>query len=377
MAKGTKTPRGKRGHRSKSPAVTTQPKRRRVIKQKKKITVKETLHKTRKHGMKTRANAQQPDHADCNVQNSQLIEDERPQPPSTPKTPHTSNSIWHLLNPYRSFWDLIKISYDDTNGSKSSTPKEDDIQAIMDRLNRQVSHQFDSYKYEDSGFFSSSPSGDDPRDEMPVDEAEVDDLRVAIWPTLQHVAELTKSHPLVPDPEDDYLTQLRYVREQLRDTWQNKGFPGNPPPTFQLEAWNGGIANVSTLKQAATKNFIILYLCSSFEERLTFFSGDHPSIQMEKTASQLPMSRHKPKSGAQRHPQPQSTTSRRQATTKEPLQTRFTTPPVTSSGTTTPALPSGIVTTVLSWQLCTTPAATSVFQPQPKSNHTKQASHPQ
>lgn len=240
MAKGLRTPKGKRGHRPKSPTAI-KPKAERITKQKK-STVKGQLRNAKKYGMKTRTKAQQPKLSFDDAHETQDL-----QPPSTPNTPQTSNSMWHLLNPHQSFWDLIKDSYDDdTTESKSSTFGEDDIRAIMDRLNRQVSHQFDSYKYEDSGFLSSSPSGDDPRESSPVDEAEVADLRVAIWPTLQHVAELTKSRPLVPQPKDCYLTQLRHTREQLRDLWQDKGLPGNPPQTFQLEAWTGGILDWRT-----------------------------------------------------------------------------------------------------------------------------------
>ncbi|KAI4177711.1 MAG: hypothetical protein LQ343_000174 [Gyalolechia ehrenbergii] len=200
--------------------------------------------------MKTRARAQQLSQSFDDLHNSQLVQGL--QTPSTPKTPQTSgrskqkNPLWQLLSSHRSFWDIIRDSCDDQSGSKPSSFGDDDITAIMNRLNQQVSHQFDSYKYEDSGFLSSSPSGYDPRETMPINEAEVEDLRVAIWPTLQHLVELTKSRPLLPHPKDCYLTQLRHVRGQLRDTWQNKGFPGNPPSPFQLEAWTGGITNWRT-----------------------------------------------------------------------------------------------------------------------------------
>ncbi|KAL8932880.1 MAG: hypothetical protein Q9216_006632, partial [Gyalolechia sp. 2 TL-2023] len=247
MAKSLRTPRGKRGQRPKSPTAT-EPKLRRVSKPEKKRFANELPRKIKKNGMKTKANPQQLSQSFDDLQNSQPVEDL--QIPSTPKTPQTSDrskqkiSLWQLLSADQSFWDVIKDSYNDRNGSKTSNFGDDDIEAIMNRLNQQVSHQFDSYKYEDAGFLSSSPSGNDPRETKPVNEEEVEDLRIAMWPTLQHLTELTKCRPLPPHSNDCYLTQVRYVREQLRDTWQNKGLLGNPPSPFQLEAWTGGITNV-------------------------------------------------------------------------------------------------------------------------------------
>lgn len=301
-----------RGQRRRSPTAKKS-KAGRVTKLKKKTIIKELPRNFQNHSMKTRARAQQLSQSFDDLHNSQLVQGL--QTPSTPKTPQTSgrskqkNPLWQLLSSHRSFWDIIRDSCDDQSGSKPSSFGDDDITAIMNRLNQQVSHQFDSYKYEDSGFLSSSPSGYDPRETMPINEAEVEDLRVAIWPTLQHLVELTKSRPLLPHPKDCYLTQLRHVRGQLRDTWQNKGFPGNPPSPFQLEAWTGGITNVRQYSEKilpilklpllkAARYFSSLFLLN--EETLTkdLDSGAHPTTQMEKTASQPLMLRHKSKPGA-------------------------------------------------------------------------------
>lgn len=132
-------------------------------------------------------------------------------------------------------------SYDNTN-----------IDHIISRLNSSISNQIDSYKYEDFGFLSSSPSGYDPRELQPNTDEETSDLQVAIWPTVQHIVELTKTVIPLPNPKSSYLEQIRYVRRLLRNAWQDLGHPNNAPSPFQLEAWTGGISNVSTSSTFST-----------------------------------------------------------------------------------------------------------------------------
>ncbi|KAL8715647.1 MAG: hypothetical protein Q9225_006349, partial [Loekoesia sp. 1 TL-2023] len=249
MAKGLTTPRAKRGQRTKSSA-STKPKPGRVTKPKKRTSGKGTPVKVKKHGMKTRARAQQLSQSFDALRDSQSVK--YPQTLSTLKTPEIranlrpKSSLREALSLTRSFWAPIKDSTHDPHSFGTNNSGDDDINTIMNRLNRQVSNQIDSYKYENFGFLSSSQSGYDPRETIPINEEEVEDLQMAIWPTLQHIVELTNFRPLFPHSKACYLTQLRHVRQQLCDTWQIKGFPGNPPSPFQLEAWSGGITNWRT-----------------------------------------------------------------------------------------------------------------------------------
>ncbi|KAL9595785.1 MAG: hypothetical protein Q9219_006239 [cf. Caloplaca sp. 3 TL-2023] len=198
--------------------------------------------------MKTRSRARQVRQSFEDPQDSQVVE--APRTPEILKTPEPQkvrrqrSSLRLLLQPRRSFWDSFGERTQESQTSSPSSHEDSNLTAMMNSLNQKLSHQFDSYKYENHGYLSSSsPSGYDPREVAPINDEEVENLRTAIWPTLQYVAELTKSSPRLPNPKDCYLSQIRHVRQELSDTWQTKGFPGNPPSPFQLEAWTGGITD--------------------------------------------------------------------------------------------------------------------------------------
>lgn len=195
--------------------------------------------------MKTRARS-----AEVHDQCKRYQKHRSPSAPQTPKTPDKTKpkqteSIWTSLSIDRSFWDAVKESSAQKHDPiDEKTFDNTNIDDIMSRLNNSISNQFASYKYENFGFLSSSPSGFDPREAQPITDEETEDLQLAIWPTIQHVIELTKHHHIrLPNPKASYLDQVRHVRETLRDTWQDLSLPGNAPPPFQLEAWTGGISN--------------------------------------------------------------------------------------------------------------------------------------
>ncbi|KAI4142171.1 MAG: hypothetical protein L6R39_005065, partial [Caloplaca ligustica] len=247
MVKCLKTPRGK-GVRQPKISTSAKPKLSRVTETKGKTAPTRTPLKTPRHGMKTRARA-----AEIYDQCERYQKHGVSSSPQAPKTPESTGlakirqkgSIRSILSPNRSFWDAVKTAAREQQDAASQESGFDNtnIAHILNRLSNSITTQFDSYKYENFGFLSSSPSGYDPRELRPASDEEIEDLRTAIWLTIQHVFELTNCRIRFPDPKDDYLTQLRHVREQLRDSWQNAGLPGNAPAPFQLEAWRGGISN--------------------------------------------------------------------------------------------------------------------------------------
>ncbi|KAL8902830.1 MAG: hypothetical protein Q9171_007589, partial [Xanthocarpia ochracea] len=176
-------------------------------------------------------------------------------PVETPKTPPNPSkrksdgkrleaaSVWDLLDTDRSFWDPIKET-SSSQASPSRTTSGDDIKTIMNRLNRQVSHQFNNYKVEDYGYMSaSSLDGLDSREENPTTVEQKDELLLALWPSIQHLAELTKCQPHRLNTSTCYLEQFRALLRELQDIWQIQGHRTPAPALFQLEAWKGGISN--------------------------------------------------------------------------------------------------------------------------------------
>ncbi|KAI4175687.1 MAG: hypothetical protein LQ346_008033 [Caloplaca aetnensis] len=246
MAKRAKTPGCKRVQRPKSPTAT-EPKPAKVAKATTKKSPKATTLNTPRHGMKTRARAAEVYNQYERYQKHQTSSG----PPLSPKTPPLVAStkakspvaLWDALSATRSFWGTVQ---DAAASSRESSYDNTNIDHIMSRLNSSISNQFDSYKYEDFGFLSSSPGGYDPRELQPITDEETSDLQLAIWPTVQHVLELTKTAIPLPNPKSSYLDQIRYVRRQLRNAWQDLGHPNNAPSPFQLEAWTGGISNWRT-----------------------------------------------------------------------------------------------------------------------------------
>ncbi|KAL8918964.1 MAG: hypothetical protein Q9172_005187, partial [Xanthocarpia lactea] len=174
------------------------------------------------------------------------------EPPKTPPNPSKRKSdgkrleaasLWDLIDTDRSFWDPIK----ETSSNQASfgrTITGDDIKTIMSRINRQVSHQFNNSKVENYGNMSaSSLEGLDSREENPTTVEQKDELLLALWPSIQHLAELTKCQPHRLNPSTCYLEQFRALLRELQDIWQVQGHRTSAPALFQLEAWKGGISN--------------------------------------------------------------------------------------------------------------------------------------
>ncbi|KAL8997277.1 MAG: hypothetical protein Q9169_003419 [Polycauliona sp. 2 TL-2023] len=173
------------------------------------------------------------------------VEAPRTPPNQTPREGEWTNItfVWDLLAPDRSFWDPIRET-SSSQGSPGRAFAEEDINQIMKRLNRQVAHRIDNYKVENHGFMSSSsPSGNDPREQIPVAEEEQGELQLALFPSLQHVVELTGTEPRRTHTEMCYLDQFRELHKDLQDIWQYQGHAKAAPILFQLEAWKGGIMN--------------------------------------------------------------------------------------------------------------------------------------
>ncbi len=152
-------------------------------------------------------------------------------------------SVWDLLDTDRSFWDPIKeTSSNQTSFGRTITG--DDVKTIISRLNRQVSHQFNNYKVEGYGYMSASSfDGLDSREETPTTVEQKDELLLALWPSIQHLAELTKCQPHRLNSSTCYLEQFRALLRELQDIWQDQGHRTSAPALFQLEAWKGGISN--------------------------------------------------------------------------------------------------------------------------------------
>ena len=151
--------------------------------------------------------------------------------------------VWDLFSTDRSFWDSIRET-SSSQGSPERSFADQDIQQIMRRLNRQVAYRIDNYKVEDHGYMSSSsPGGHDPREQIPITEEEKGELQLALFPSLQHLVELTRSQPRRIDHNMCYLDQFRALHHNLQDIWQFQGHAKAAPALFQLEAWKGGIVN--------------------------------------------------------------------------------------------------------------------------------------
>ncbi|KAL9014630.1 MAG: hypothetical protein Q9173_000723 [Seirophora scorigena] len=274
MAKRLRTNRSRRGQRSKSPTLE-KPKRNKVVKPKIKPTIKAG---TPRHGMKTRARMTEVYNQLDHYQKHNLSSS--PQTPRTPPLPRSTQSkrrtsIWAALSTTRSFWATVK---DAEASSAASSFDSTNIAHIARRISASISTQLDSYKYEDYGFFSSSsPTGHDPRDLVPSTADEVAELNAAVWPTLQHVLELTAGQCIMrlPNPNSSYLDQIRHMRRQLRDAWQDLGKPNNAPSPFQLESWSGGIAR---------------WRESTYTDGSSRFSADAVGTQLELWIASIPPS---------------------------------------------------------------------------------------
>ncbi|KAL8901522.1 MAG: hypothetical protein Q9207_005152 [Kuettlingeria erythrocarpa] len=246
MAKRSKTPGRKGVQRPKSPTAT-KPKPAKVAKANTKNPPKATTLNTPRHGMRTRARAAEV-YGQCERYQKHQTSSS---PPLSPKTPSRVAStqgrspvaLWDALSATRSFWETVQNA---AASSRESSYDNTNVDHIMSRLNSFISNQIDSYKYENFGFLSSSPGGYDPRELQPNTDEETSDLELAIWPTVQHVLELTKAAIPLPNPKSSYLEQIRYVRRQLRNAWQDLGHSNNAPSPFQLEAWTGGVSNWRT-----------------------------------------------------------------------------------------------------------------------------------
>ena len=279
MAKSARKSKGKPIH-SPGKENTERVKESRVAKLAKKSPARNILQTPNKHGMRTRAksaaggDAIAPASTPPNRINPPVVDESyftslsqellktpkttksrRARRPKnaveTPRTPPNQSPdnekrvsitfVWDLLSTDRSFWDPIRetsLSQDAPGRSFADM----DVDEFMKRLNREVAYQIDSHKIEDCGFMSSSsPGGHDPRDQIPVTEEEKGELQLALFPSLQHLVELTKYQPRRTDATLSYLDQFRALRTELEDIWRIQGHTRATPPLFQLEAWKGGI----------------------------------------------------------------------------------------------------------------------------------------
>ncbi|KAL8846174.1 MAG: hypothetical protein Q9221_008717 [Calogaya cf. arnoldii] len=173
-----------------------------------------------------------------------------PQTPETPQNQLPANGnpasitfVWDLLSDDRSFWDPIR----ETSSSQASPDRSFgafDIDNLMKRMNRQVSHEYINFKYESAGYMSSpSPTGHNPFDRIPITDEEKRELQLALFPSLQHLVELTNRQPWRIDTSMCYLKQFQALEQQLQDIWQFQGHAKVAPILFKLEPWNRGIVN--------------------------------------------------------------------------------------------------------------------------------------
>ncbi|KAL8827883.1 MAG: hypothetical protein Q9170_006839 [Blastenia crenularia] len=251
MAKHTAIARTKRIQREKDSAQT-RVEQGRVVKSKKKTSNGGSQSGVPRHGKKRRATMER---LSQSFDDLNYLSDNNPQFPSTPgssrgQVSHSSRPktfcLSQILNPKRSFWDTLKgISYDQPS-STEATLSDEGLTNLMERMNRQISYQIDIHKFEPFTFLSRPSHGYDPRELDPLDEAEIEDLNWAIWPTLQHLTELTKSRPRIPSRKECYVAQLQSIHKQVQSAWEEYLLPGVPPPLFLLEAWNGGIKDWRT-----------------------------------------------------------------------------------------------------------------------------------
>ncbi|KAL8656988.1 MAG: hypothetical protein Q9226_002370 [Calogaya cf. arnoldii] len=175
-----------------------------------------------------------------------------PQNPETPRYQSPANGktanitfVWGLLSIDRSFWDPIRET---SSSQASASPGRSfggiDIDNLMKRINRQVSHEFINLKFEPVRYISSpSPSGHDPLEQIPITDEEKAELQLALFPSLQHLVELTKRQPWRINTNMCYIEQFNALKQQLQDIWQFQGHAKVAPILFQLEPWNGAIVS--------------------------------------------------------------------------------------------------------------------------------------
>ncbi|KAL8705113.1 MAG: hypothetical protein Q9201_001758 [Fulgogasparrea decipioides] len=289
-AKASHTPRRKRTQRIRSP-TSGRFKSSRVTKAIKSSSIKKTSRAISENEKRVRARTRRL------IQLKDLKRDEGPEDSAikdlqTPSTPQLGqlrkrdSSIWNLITGDRSFWDIVKASATNQNPFTNRSFADDDVEVIINRLNNSINNQIQSYKVENHGYMSSSsPATDDPREIEPLTIGETEDLQRAIWPTVQHVVELTGCRVRLPDEDKDYLTQLRGVRDQLTVAWQVLGRPGNAPSLFQLEAWTGGIRNWHS---SFYTNGEQRFAASVVEAQIEAWRSEMPSLQDTSIADQLP-----------------------------------------------------------------------------------------
>ncbi|KAI4108613.1 MAG: hypothetical protein LQ339_002129 [Xanthoria mediterranea] len=279
MAKSARKPKGK-PIQSPGKENTERVKESRVAKPAKKSPARNILQTPSKHGMRTRAksaagsdaaapcstppNRTKPSDIDASYFTSlsqELLKTPKttksrrtrraknavktPQTPPNKSPSHEKRAditfVWDLLATDRSFWDPIR----ETSSGQSASGRnfaDMDVNEVMKRLNREIAYRIDTYKIEDHGYMSSSsPGGHDPREQIPVTEEEKGELQLALFPSLQHLVELTKYQPRRTDVTLSYLDQFRALHTELQDIWRIQGHTRATLPLFQLEAWKGGI----------------------------------------------------------------------------------------------------------------------------------------
>ncbi|KAL9582597.1 MAG: hypothetical protein Q9212_003202, partial [Teloschistes hypoglaucus] len=178
---------------------------------------------------------------------------EAPETPDSAENVSPAESLWSLVTPQRSFWDAIVGPAQDQEPSASSSSSTNsgdfDLDAMMTRLTNSITRHHHATIVEGTVRLSTPRPRADPRDLLPLSTAEEDDLRLAIWPTVQHMVELSSSfsRPQI-DQQKGYLTQLRGLLAQFSQHWHHSGqhHGGSPPTAFFLEAWRGPIAHWRT-----------------------------------------------------------------------------------------------------------------------------------
>ncbi|KAL8737606.1 MAG: hypothetical protein Q9181_001507 [Wetmoreana brouardii] len=289
-AKASHTTRCKRTMRARSP-TSGRFRSSRVAKATKRDPIKKTSRTISGEGKRMRARTRrlvQLKHLkrDERQKGSTMAEAQTPTTPQSAQQRKPATSIWNLITTDRSFWDIIKASATNQNPFTNRSFGDDDIEAIMNRLNNSINNQIQSYKIENHGYMSSSsPAAHDPREIEPFTIGETEHLQRAIWPTVQHVVELTGCRVRLPDEDQDYLTQLRAIRDQLTVAWQILGRPGNAPSPFQLEAWTGGIRN---WRSSFYTNGEQRFAASVVQTQIEAWRSEMPSPQASFADHQIP-----------------------------------------------------------------------------------------
>lgn len=251
-ARAPRTPRRQRAQRARSP-TSGRFKPSKVTKPVRNDSVQESSSNTRGNGRNGRPtrkklvqlkNIQRGEPSEGSaVGDTEMGDCSTSQTPQPARTKQKRGSIWNLITFKMSFWDTIRRSAKNENPFTSRRYGEDEFETIMNRVSNSVNNQMQGYSSEHHGYMSSSsPSAHDPRETIPITSEDEEELQLAIWPTVQHIVELTGCRAWLPDSTEDYLTQLRGVCDQLTVAWQVLGRPGNASPPYQLEAWTGGIS---------------------------------------------------------------------------------------------------------------------------------------